>query len=192
MQMRGFWLILGLILGTPTAFAAGPQFDLRDTAGARHTPQEWRDKKAIAVFFTMTDCPLSNGYVPEMNRIAAEYQKQGVAVFAAHSDATVSDAAVKAHASEFGFTFPVLLDRKLELARLAGADTVPEVAVFSPNGTLQYAGRIDNRMEDITRRRNQATEHELRDALDAVLRGQTPKVSRTRAVGCSIDLKGVR
>ncbi len=53
-------------------------------------------------------------------------------------------------------------------------------------------GRIDNRMEDITRRRNQATVFDLRDALDAVVRGQVPKVQRTRAVGCSIDIKGVR
>ncbi len=88
-----------------TAFAAGPSFDLRDTAGARHTQQEWRNKKAVVVFFTMTDCPLSNGYVPEMNRIAADYQKQGVAVFAAHSDGTVPDAAVKAHAAGLGLRF---------------------------------------------------------------------------------------
>jgi hypothetical protein len=140
----------------------------------------------------MTDCPLSNGYVPEMNRIAAEYQSQGVAVFAAHSDPTASDAAVKKHAEEFGFTFPVLLDHKLALARSAAADTVPEVAVFSPDGVLQYRGRIDNRMEDITRRRTQATSFELRDALTLLVHGQVPRVRTTRAVGCSIDLKGVR
>ena len=184
------YLLQILIAGA--AFAAGPQFDLRDTAGARHTAVEWRDKRAVVVFFIMTDCPLSNGYVPEMNRIAAEYRKQGVAVYAAHSDPFVGDAVVKTHVQEFGYTFPVLLDAKLALARAAGATTVPEVAVFSADGELQYLGRIDNRMEDITRRRNQATVFELRDALDAVLGGRVPKVARTRAVGCSIDLKGVR
>lgn len=175
-----------------TAFAVGPQFDLRDVAGSRHTQQEWRDKKAVVVFFTMTDCPLSNGYVPEMNRIAAEYKKQGVAVYAAHSDPFVGEDAVKKHAAEYGFTFPVLLDAKLALARAAGATTVPEVAVFSASGELQYVGRIDNRMEDITRRRPQATEFELRAALDAVIAGKAPKVSRTRAVGCSINLEGIQ
>jgi hypothetical protein len=86
----------------------------------------------------------------------------------------------------------VLLDAKLTLARAAGATTVPEVAVFSGSGELQYLGRIDNRMEDITRRRTVATEHELRDALDAVIAGHAPKVARTRAVGCSINLQGVK
>ena len=102
-----------LALAAASAFAASPQFDLRDTAGVRHTAQEWRDKKAVVVFFIMTDCPLSNGYVPEMNRIATEYKKQGVAVYAAHSDPFVGDAAVRKHAEEFAYTFPVLLDSKL-------------------------------------------------------------------------------
>jgi peroxiredoxin len=188
MQVRH--VLLALIAAS--AFAASPNFNLRDTSGTRHTAQEWSGKKAIVVFFIMTDCPLSNGYVPEVNRIAAEYQKQGVAVYAAHSDPFVADAAVRKHAEEFGYTFPVLLDSKLTLARAAGATTVPEVAVFSPGGALQYLGRIDNRMEDITRRRTVATEFELRAALDAVIAGKAPKVARTRAVGCSINLESVK
>ncbi len=144
------------------------------------------------MFFIMTDCPLSNGYVPEMNRIRAEYEKQGIGVYAAHSDPFVSDAAVQKHAMEFAYTFPVLLDSKLTLARAAGATTVPEVAVFSGSGTLVYLGRIDNRVEDLTRPRTLATEHELRDALDAVVAGKMPKVARTRAVGCSINLERIK
>jgi peroxiredoxin len=172
------------------AWAATPVFDLRDTAGAHHTAKEWSGKKAVALFFMMTDCPLANGYVPEMNRLAAEYAKQGVAVYAVHADPTVNEAAVKKHAEEFGSTFPVLLDPKLVLARATGATTVPEVAVFSPTGELRYLGRIDNRAEDITRRRTVPTEFELRAALDAVIAGGIPKITRTRAVGCSINVEG--
>jgi peroxiredoxin len=185
-------LYLLTILAAVSSFAGSPKFDLRDSAGAQPTAQEWRDKKAIVVFFIMTDCPLSNGYVPEMNRIALEYKKQGVAVYAAHSDPFAGAAAVRKHAAEFGYAFPVLLDPKLTLAKAARATTVPEAAVFSATGELQYLGRIDNRMEDITRRRNAATEFELRAALDAVTAGKTPKVARTRAVGCSINLEGIK
>jgi peroxiredoxin len=174
------------------AWAATPPFDLKDTAGTRHTQREWQGKKAIALFFMMTDCPLANGYVPEMNRIAAGYARQGVAVYAVHSDPLVGDALVKKHAEEFGLTFPVLLDPKLVLARAAGATTVPEVAVFSPTGELRYLGRIDNRAEDITRRRTVPTEFEFRAALDAVVAGGIPKVARTRAIGCAINVEGIR
>jgi peroxiredoxin len=172
-------------------WGAAPQFLLRDTSGVAHTQQEWRNKKAILVFFTMTDCPLANGYVPEMNRIRAEYEKRGVVVYAANADPLTGDAAVRKHVEEFGYSFPVLLDPDLKLAHMTGASIVPEVALLSPDGELLYRGRIDNRMEDITRRRPEATQHELRDALDAVLAGKKPAVARTRAVGCNIDLDGV-
>jgi peroxiredoxin len=180
------WALVLIAAGCGALSAGALSFSLPDTAGQRHSEGEWRSKKAVVVFFTMTDCPLSNGYVPEMNRIAVEYSGRGVAVFAAHSDPSVKDDAVRKHAQEYGFMFPVLLDAKLTLAKAAGAKTVPEVAVFSGSGELLYLGRIDNRMEDITRRRAVVTEHELRDALDAVLAGKAPKVTRTRAVGCSI------
>jgi len=184
--------ILTLLLAASGAFSAAPQFEVRDTAGRVHSAQEWRKSKAVVVFFVMTDCPLSTGYVPEMNRIRADYEKQGVAVFAAHSDPSVADAAVRKHADEFGYTFPVLLDAKLAMARIAGATIVPQVAVLSPAGDVLYLGRIDNRVEDITRRRPVATEHELSDALDAVLAGKAPPQTRTRAVGCYINLEGVK
>lgn len=172
-------------------WAAPVRFELGDTSGAVHTQQEWRNKKAVVVFFIMTDCPLANGYVPEMNRIRAEYGPRGVAVYAAHSDPLTGAEAVRKHVAEFGYTFPVLLDPELKLARLIGARIVPEAAVLSPEGELLYLGRIDNRMEEITRRRPEPTERELRQALDAVLAGRKPAVTRTRAVGCNIDIEGV-
>jgi len=141
------------------------------------------------LFFTMTDCPLANGYVPEMNRMRAAYEPRGVAFFAVQVDDTVPDAAVKKYAQEFGYTFPMLNDPRLTLARLAGAKVTPEVAVLSSRGEVLYLGRVDNKVEDLTHPRYAATEPELRNALDAVLAGKAPKEARTRAVGCSINLE---
>ena len=67
--MESSWGILALACGALSA-AAPVKFDLPDTNGARHSAEEWRAKKAVVLFFTMTDCPLANGYVPEMNRLA--------------------------------------------------------------------------------------------------------------------------
>jgi peroxiredoxin len=176
--------------GCIVASAAGlPQFELRDTSGAVHRPAEWRDKRAVVVFFVMTDCPLANGYVPEMNRIRADYASKGVAVYAIQTDNTIPDADVRKYAKDFAYTFPVLSDPKLALARFTGATVSPEAAVLSPSGDILYLGRIDNKVEDITKPRYAASDPELRNALDAVLAGKSPKVARTRAVGCSISLE---
>ena len=171
------------------ALAAGPQFEARDTAGVIHRPQEWATKKAVIIFFVMTDCPLANGYVPEMNRIRADYESRGVAVYAVQSDNTVPETEVRRYAKEYAYSFPLLLDPKFKLAHLTGANVVPEAAVLSPSGQVLYLGRIDNKVEDITKPRLAATEPELRNAIDAILAGKTPKVARTRAVGCSINLE---
>ena len=82
--------------------------------------------------------------------------------------------------------FPLLLDPKLSLARGAGATVMPEAAVLSPSGHVLYLGRIDDRVVDFGKARLQARQHDLREALDAVLAGKPVAHSRTRAVGCAI------
>jgi peroxiredoxin len=186
--MGKLFAIPALICGALSA-ASPVRFELRDTNGAVHTGEDWRGKKAVVLFFTMTDCPLANGYVPEMNRMRAAYEPRGVTFYAVQVDNTVTDAAVKKYAQEFGYTFPMLNDPRLTLARLTGAKVTPEVAVLSSNGEVLYLGRIDNKVEDLTRPRYAATEPELRNALDAILLGKPPKEGRTRAVGCSINLE---
>ena len=80
-----------------------PQFVLRNTAGATHDQNDWRSSRAVVLFFTTIDCPLSNGYIPEMNRIRADYAKRGVSFYAVQTDTTVPDGEVRKHAKEFGF-----------------------------------------------------------------------------------------
>lgn len=182
--------LLAILATTMVALAAAPvRLELRDTNGVLHTAEEWKAKKAVVLFFTMTDCPLANGYVPEMNRLQTFFGPQGVAFYAVQVDSTVSTDAVKKYAQEFGYAFPMLNDPRLTLAHLTGAKVTPEVAVLAPGGQVLYLGRIDNKVEDLTRPRYAATQPELRNALEAVLAGKAPKEARTRAVGCSISLE---
>ena len=167
---------------------AGPaaQFTLHDAEGAVHTQGEWAQARAVAIFFVTTDCPLSNGYAPEMNRIEQTYTPRGVRVYAVQGDTTIANDEVRRHAHEYAYRFPVLLDPQLTLAHLTGATTTPEVAVLSPAGQVFYLGRIDNRVEDFGKTRLQATEFDLRDALEAVLAGRPVPHPRTHAIGCAI------
>ena len=172
------------------AAAAGlPQFSLVDTASRSHTPADFAGKRAIVLFFVSTDCPLSNNYVPELNRIAQAYGPRGVAFYAVQGDATVPDADVRRHAADFGYSFPYLFDPQESLAAFTGAVSTPETAVLSPRGDLLYLGRIDNRLEDFGKRRVAITEFDLRDALDAILAGKPVPRPRAKALGCAITRK---
>jgi peroxiredoxin len=181
-------VILAGVLLCSAAFAhARPQFALRDTSGVIHTPEEWNGKNAIVVFFTTTDCPLSNNDVPEMNRTRRDFQARGVAFYAVQADTTIADADVARHSKEYQFAFPVLLDPHQILVKLTGAATIPSAAVLTPDGTLLYLGRIDNRVEDFNIRRQEPTKFDLREALDAVLAGKPVPHPRTNAFGCAIN-----
>lgn len=178
---------LFFLLACPTIGAQSPPaFNFTDTNGHVHTGAEWAGKRAIVLFFVSTDCPLSNNYVPEFNRIKQDYTPRGIAFYAVQGDATVAAEEVRRHAKDFGYAFPYLFDPPESLATFTGAVTVPEAAVLSPRGELLYLGRIDNRLEDYGKQRTQITETDLRDALDAILAGKPVPHPRTHALGCSI------
>jgi thiol-disulfide isomerase/thioredoxin len=181
-------LTLGLLAGLSTAVQVKP--DVRDVDGVEHRQAEWESKRAVVVFFTTTECPLSNGYIPEMNRLEKEYAPRNIAFYAVEVDTTIADRDIRKHAKDFGIAYPVLIDKRQTLVRLAGATATPEVAVFSNLGKVLYLGRIDNRVEDFDQRRNVVTEHDLRDALDAVLAGRPVPRAATKVVGCAIPLTG--
>lgn len=169
--------------------SAAPQFQLRDTQGATHTPAEWARSKAAVLFFVTIDCPVGNSYVPEMNRIREAYGPRGVTVWAVQADPTVAAAEVVKYATEWRYTFPLLLDPQQMLVEHTGATITPQVAVLSPEGRLLYLGRIDNRVEDFGKSRPKATVPDLRNALDAILAGRPVSAKRTKTIGCSIVRK---
>src|SRR5262245_14820862 len=162
-------------------------FSLRDTTGSIHRAEEWASKTAVVIFFMTTDCPISNGYVPEMNRIRKAYDGLPVAFYGVQTDTTIPELEVQQHARDFDFSFPVLLDPQQVLVRLATATVTPEVAVLSNSGDVLYLGRIDNRVEDFDKRRSVVTEFYLRDAIEAALAGKPIPRSRTSPVGCGIN-----
>lgn len=167
--------------------AAAPQWRLRDTLGGIHTNAEWSAARAVLLFFVTTDCPVANSYVPEMNRIRDAYAARGVVVWAVQADTTTADPVVAKYAAEFRYGFPLLLDPRQVLVNLAGATVTPQAAVLTPEGKVLYLGRIDNRVEDFGKQRPQATQPDLREALDAVLAGKPVLHPHTKSIGCAIN-----
>ena len=159
---------------------------LADSEGRTHTSAEWAGKRAVVLLFVTTDCPLSNAYVPEFNRLQRAYASQGIVFYAVQGDATIAAEEVRRHVKEFAYGFPYLIDPQESLATYTGATTTPEAAVLTPGGELLYLGRIDNRVEDYGKRRVQVTEFDLRDALDAIVNGKPVQRSRTKPFGCAI------
>jgi hypothetical protein len=170
---RGSWAAVFAVAGL--AVAAEP-----DPSACRE------GERAAVVFFVLPDCPVSNALAPAMGRIARDYGPKGVRFTFAYVDPALEDKAADAHAAEYSLASARTIDREHALVKRAGAEVVPEAAVFLPDGALAYCGRINNQFTGFGDKRQVVTEHDLIAALDAVLAGKPAPEPKGKAVGCYI------
>ena len=175
-------LVFGLLFGVSSTAAT-----LEDIDGNQHGLPPSSGQQATVVFFVTHDCPISNRYAPEIERICSEYSPRGVGCLMAYVDPTIGAEEIRQHRQAFGAAQPALRDTSHELVRLAGATITPESAVFDGGGRLVYRGRVNNFYAALGTPRRQATEHDLRNALDELLEGKPVSKPRTQAVGCFIS-----
>ncbi len=143
-----------------------------------------------ALIFVTNDCPISNYYAHETRRTCEEYAPRGLQCTLVYTDPTLTDEAVARHAREYGHgDYPRIVDRDRALVAATGATVTPEVVMIRPDKSIAYRGRIDNYYVDLTKPRAQVTEHDWRDALDALFAGKAVKKPEVQAVGCTIPDK---
>jgi hypothetical protein len=175
-------LVAGLCVAGP-----GSERELiyRDLGNVPRHPLDPADKAGSVLIFFWQDCPVSNGYAPEMNRIAAGHTN--FAFYIVQVDAGLSPAAAKEHARRYDLQIPVLLDPRHRLVKLARATTTPEAVVFGKGGEVLYRGRIDDNYAAFGKKRAMARQHDLTDALDAITAGRAVNEKETLAIGCVIQ-----
>ena len=135
--------------------------------------------------FTTTDCPISNRYAPEIQRLAAKFGSQAkfVLVYPVPSD---TPDMIRDHKKKFAYTFESVRDADQKLVKQTGVTVAPEVAVMN-GAQLLYRGRIDDKYVELGRERSQPTTHDLEDALAAAIARKPVTVKETRAVGCFLS-----
>jgi len=136
--------------------------------------------------FVRTDCPITNRYAPELQRVSEEFAARGVRFWLVYPGGGETAAAIRDHMAQYHFPGEAVRDPQHVLVRRAHATVAPEAAVFDAAGKLVYHGRIDDRYVDIGRARAAAQTHDLENAIAAVLAGKPVAEPETHAVGCSL------
>ena len=145
--------------------------------------------KAIVLVFVASDCPISNRYLPQIRRLQKEFGPQHVAFWVIYPNPGDTVAVIRQHQKSYGTIADEIRDPNHRLVQLARAKVTPEAAVLVPQdrGFKEvYLGRIDNRDIDFGQQRPQATQHDLQDAIAAVVHGNTTPRPTGRPVGCFI------
>jgi hypothetical protein len=165
MKPMGLWLLLlGLLIDTPT--------------------------RVEVQFFVMSDCPVSNGYAPEIQKICDAYRTKGVGCSLVYEDLRITPAGVTRHLAEYGYRgITSTIDTNHRLAAQSKASVTPEAVLIDSTGAVRYRGRIDNKYIALGRPRRVVTSHDLRNALDAVLAGRPVPAGETPAIGCFIPTR---
>lgn len=143
--------------------------------------------KVVVLVFLGPECPISQRYLPKLNRLAADHKTNAVEFYGIVAERKMTRAKAAAFAKEYSIQFPVLFDDKLALARWLRPTHVPEAFVLKLDGDIVYRGRIDDWYESIGKARAVVKHHELRDGIAAVLAGRTPERLFAPPVGCYFE-----
>lgn len=80
----------------------------------------------------------------------------------------------------------VIADPEYKVARLLGAEVTPMALVYR-NFKLEYSGKIDDRFENVSSSRPEASVNYVNNALFSLSRNEPVEVIHTEAVGCFIE-----
>lgn len=177
-------LVALFLLMCMSALAGTP---LTDIDGKTHDQLDASSKLANVLYFITNDCPISNQYAPEINRICDEYSAKNVGCYLVYIDPTLSTEAIRHHTADYSHDCcAVIHDTKHALVKQINAKVTPEAALVSADGKVLYQGRINNFYAALGKPRRFVTVHDLRDALEATLAGESVENPTTQALGCFI------
>jgi peroxiredoxin len=162
-----------------------PEVDLPDTEGNRHALSEDGDQATVVVF-TCNHCPYALAWHDRILDVARDYADRGVRFLAINPNdgeryPADSYPAMQERVRNEDWPLPYLHDSSQEVARGFGARTTPDVFVLDSSGKLRYRGAPDADHSDPSQNASW-----LRNALDALLKGDDPDPAETEPVGCSV------
>jgi len=179
---------LALSIGDP---APKTDVKMKNVDGRELSIADVAGPKGTLVIFSCNHCPFVKAWESRIAEIGNTYREKGVGVIAINSNdpnAYPEDGyeQMQQRAKDRGFRFPYVVDATSEMARAFGASHTPEAFLFNKEGKLVYHGAIDDNSRDASK----VEAPYLKDALNALLAGQPITIKETKAIGCSIKLRG--
>jgi peroxiredoxin len=165
-----------------------PDFRLPATDGKIYSLADFREAKALVVAFICNHCPYVIHIRSGLAQFAREMQARGIGIAGINAnDASAypqdSPAAMVREVATAGYTFPYLYDESQQVAKAYQAACTPDFFLFDAQRKLVYRGQFDS-----SRPGNGApvTGKDLREAVEAVLRGAPVSPNQRPSLGCNI------
>ncbi|MCE5266542.1 MAG: thioredoxin family protein [Planctomycetaceae bacterium] len=168
-----------------------PGFSLPDTSGKIVSLSDLDSAPALLVVFMCNHCPYVKHVAAGLTKLAAEYQRRGVAVVGINANDVAafpedSPTNMAEEAKHRGYTFPYLYDETQAVAKAYRAACTPDFYLFDRERRLVYRGQMDSSRPGSS---VPVTGEDLRAAIDAVLAGQPVSSHQRASLGCNIKWK---
>ena len=164
-----------------------PAFALEDQKGKTHSLSDYSGKIVVLEWFN-EECPYVVRHHKEkdntMATLASKYKDQDVVWLAINTTAGKSNSDNQQIAQKWNIEYPILNDSNGQVGKAYGAKTTPHMFIIDKDGTLVYAGGIDDDQQG-TKSKDQRTNY-VDKALTELLSGQTVTQAESRPYGCSI------
>ncbi len=146
------------------------------------TLSDLKDEVVVLVFLG-NHCPVVGMYDDRIIDFTNDYKGKGVKVVAVAVADMDSDKlpAIKEYAKKKGINYVYGYDESQQIGRDYGATNTPHFFVLDKDRVIRYIGAMDD-----NRNADKVKKNYLRDAVDAVLKGEKVAVEETRADGCGI------
>ena len=162
-------------------------FSLKNVNGKMVSLADYKDAKGYIIIFTCNTCPVSIMYEDRIIDLDKKFSSEGYQVIAINPNDEVKQPGdsfekMVIRAKEKGFSFPYLRDKNHEITKAYGATNTPHVYVLDKHRKVVYIGSIDNNPREAA----SADKLYVEDAIKALEKNETPAVSKTKAIGCTI------
>jgi peroxiredoxin len=177
----------------PTGYIVGDSaedFTLKNVDGNLVSLSDYKGVKGLMVVFTCNHCPYAQIYEQRVIDLHKMYEPLGIPVVAINPNSPLvvpedSFEEMQKRAKAKKYPFAYLFDEEQTVLPKFGATRTPHVFLLDSNRVVRYIGAIDDNPESPRSARNRWAEA----AANALLAGEEPNPSFTRAVGCTVKKK---
>jgi peroxiredoxin len=138
----------------------------------------------VVVVFLANHCPVVGAYEDRLIDFTKDYKDKGVKVVGIAVSLMDQDKLprIKDYMSEHKSNYIYGYDESQAIGKAYGAVATPQFFVLDKERKIRYTGAMDD-----SQREDKVTKTYLRDAVDAVLKGETVATDETQAKGCGIS-----
>jgi len=149
----------------------------------KHGLEDYAKARLVVLVFTCNHCPVAVMYEDRLIELQKDYRSKRVRVVAVNVNNIPDDRLepMKERSKEKKFNFPYLYDSSQKMGHDYGAQVTPHVFVLNGDRKVAYIGAVDDNNDA-----KKVKVKFVRDALDALLKGEKPPKTATTARGCTI------